>query len=113
MTDQLALDLSPLVQPDYSPRASIEERFAQFHASNPHVLTALETLAADFLAAGRERIGIGMLFEVLRYQSGIRTTGDVYALNNDYRALYVRLMLERHPEWQPAFETRARRAVAA
>lgn len=109
---QLALDLSPLVQPDYEPRASIEERFAQFHEQNPHVLVALETLAADYLAAGRERIGIGMLFEVLRYQSGIRTVGDQFRLNNDYRALYVRLVVERHPEWADAFETRARRAAA-
>lgn len=109
---QLSLDLAPIVTPDYSPRASIEERFEQFHASNPHVLAALESLAADYLAAGRERIGIGMLFEVLRYQSGIRTAGDAYKLNNDFRALYVRLIVERHPEWADAFETRTRRAAA-
>lgn len=108
---QLALDLSPLVTPDIDPKASLEDKFKAFHSSNPHVLVALETLARQYFAAGRKRIGIGMLFEVLRYQSGIQTTGDEYALNNNHRAFYARLMVDRQPEWADAFQMRARRAA--
>lgn len=111
--DQLALDLSPLVQPDVKPTASLEDKFKAFHESNPHVLVALETLACRYLAAGRKRIGIGMLFEVLRYTAGIQTTGDEYALNNNHRAFYARLIVDRHPEWADAFRMRASRADAA
>ncbi len=46
-TEQTALfDGSELIHPDYSPRASIEERFAVWHAANPAVYRALERLRA-------------------------------------------------------------------
>lgn len=112
-SDQLALDLSPLVQPGVDPEASLEDKFKAFHRSNPHVLVALETLTRRYLAAGRKRIGIGMLFEVLRYEAGIQTTGDEYALNNNHRAFYARLIVDRNPHWAEAFRMRASQADAA
>ncbi len=53
-----------------------------------------------------KRVGIGMLFEVLRWQYGRATRGEPWKLNNDFRSRYVRKLLERHPEWSPLFETR-------
>lgn len=110
---QLALDLSPLVHPDTEPEATLEDKFLAFHRSNPHVLVALETLARQYLAAGRKRISIAMLYEVLRFTAGLRTTGDEYALDNNHRAFYARLMVARHPEWRDAFRMRASQADAA
>lgn len=111
-SDQLALDLSPLVTPDVDSEASLEDKFEAFHSSNPHVLVALEELAHQYLAAGRKRISIGMLYEVLRYTAGLRTTGDSYSLNNNHRAFYARLIVERNPAWADAFQMRAQRAAA-
>ena len=44
---------------------SLEDQFNAFHAANPHVYSALRHLALDAARHGR-RLGIGMLFEVLR-----------------------------------------------
>lgn len=106
MSTQLTLDLAPLQTPDYAPDATIQERFEAFHELNPHVLDALETLVRQFLESGRERLAIGALFERLRWEHDVRTTGDPFRLNNNYRSRYVRLMVERHPGWEPVFATR-------
>jgi hypothetical protein len=85
---------------------SIESDFWEFHAENPHILSELETLAADWFAAGHEKGGIGMFWEVLRWRSGLRTTGVPYMLNNNYRSYYVRLLIRLHPEWVSRFNLR-------
>jgi hypothetical protein len=110
-TEQLELPvLDPIVEPTYTPGLSIPERFAMFHAANPHVARALEALAAQWLIHN-DRASINALFERLRWESGITTVGDAYQLNNDYRADYARLLIDRHPEWADAFRLRRRKAA--
>lgn len=107
---QLALDLSPLTEPDYSPEATLAERFAAFHAANPHVADALEHLAEQWLAAGHRKVGMKSLAERLRWESGIQTTGEPWRINNSHVAFYARLLIERRPEWSDAIETRRAQA---
>ncbi|MER7445009.1 hypothetical protein [Micromonospora avicenniae] len=90
--------------------ATIDERFQAFHQEHPEVLAHLEALARDWFRT-RNRLGVGMLFEVLRWQTGIGSTDQLYRLNNDFRSRYVRLMVERHPEWAHRFQTRELRAA--
>lgn len=109
-TVQLQLELGDLVIPRYRRGASIQENFAEFHAANPWVLTALEKLTADYIATGARALGIGMLWEVIRWQYVSQARGSVFKANNNFRSRYVRLMLERHPEWRTVFATRDLRA---
>lgn len=88
---------------------TIQDQFVNFHRLNPWVLDALESLTADYLSGGAKRVGIGMLFEVLRWRYVRATEGDEFHLNNNFRSRYVRLLIERHPEWSPAFEVRTLR----
>lgn len=105
MTDSIQLHLPGLVQPDHLPTATITERFHAFHDANPQVLGALEDLALDLVRRGRRRIGIGMLFEVVRW-SALRTDGEPYLLNNSYRSRYARLLADSHPDLADVFELR-------
>lgn len=89
---------------------SIQAQFESFHQLNPWVLRALEALTADYLKHGASRVGIGMLFEVLRWRYVTATEGDEFRLNNNFRSRYVRLLIERHPDWARAFEVRSLRA---
>jgi hypothetical protein len=109
---QLALDLQPLVHRPVDARMSLPERFAQFHADNPHVADALEALAAQWFAAGNERGSTKAFIERLRWESGIRTQGGEYRLDNSLTAFYSRLLLERRPEWAGRILTRVQRAAA-
>lgn len=111
MTTQLALPLAPLVTPEYAEHLTIAERFAAFHAANPHVADALELLAAQWLAF-HKRVGVKALAERLRWESGIQTSGDAYRINNSFTSLYARLLIERRPDWKDAIRTRELRAAA-
>lgn len=104
--------LEPLNDVTYAEHLSITERFTLFHAANPHVADALERLAEPWLAR-HSHASMKALFERLRWESGIQTTGDVYVLNNDFTAYYSRLLMERRPEWAGAFRTRALKAEQA
>jgi len=70
------------------PRKGIPERFEQFHDTNPHVYRRLVTLARRW---AKQRQG---------------TEGDPFRLDNDYRAGYARLMMEREADLRGLFETR-------
>lgn len=85
----------------------IEEAFWQFHAANPHVYDRLVKLARDLHERGRDRIGAKMLFEVLRWHH-MSTVGDAdgFKLNNNYHALYARLIMHREPDLDGIFELR-------
>lgn len=87
MSIQLTFDhlLPPVVSPG---EGTLPERFAAFHAANPHVYTALRRLALQMRRAGVRRCGMKMLFEVLRWQYKLQTQGDEYRLNNVYTAFY-------------------------
>lgn len=104
--EQLTLNLTPLVEPIYETGMTLEERFEAFHAANPHVADALESLAAQWLSRHR-KVGVKSLGETLRWASGIQTEGDPYRINNSHLSRYARLLIERHPEWADAIETRS------
>ena len=103
--------MAPLVIPDYAPGMTVQERFELFHKANPHVVVALEQLTRQYLASGRQRIGIAVLFERLRWEYDLRTSGDAFKLNNDFRSRYVRLIQDRRPEWAEVFRTRELRTA--
>ncbi len=109
-TEQLALDLSPIIEPTYAEGLSLAERFSIFHDANPHVADALESLARQWLAS-HSRVGVKALVERIRWESGIQTHGEAWRINNSHAAFYARLLIERNPSWAGAIQTREQRAA--
>lgn len=95
-------------QPSDAP--SLQEQFQRFHESNPHVYEVLQRLAAKWLAK-HPKVGIGMLWEVMRWQLGTESTAVTYRLNHNHRSRYARKLLADHPEWAGQIETRELRAA--
>lgn len=90
-----------------NPEPSIEAAFRRFHRENPHVYDGLVELARGWQERrGDAKLGIGMLFEVLRWQIALRTRNDDFRLNNNYRSYYARMMMAREPELAGIFELR-------
>jgi len=103
---QLGFDWLPVVPVEAG--KNIEEDFRAFHKANPHIYRILRKMALEYKRAGNEHCGIKMLWEALRYNSGIRTRGDAYKLNNNYTAHYARLLMDQERELRGFFETRER-----
>ena len=85
--------------------SDIDAQFAEFHRRNPQVLADLERLAAKLLERGRKRIGIKMIWEVLRYEH-LTATSERYRLSNNYTSRYARLMIDRNPKLREVIELR-------
>lgn len=101
---------APIEDDDEQP--SIQDRFDAFHRENPWVYSRLRDLALDMARRGHTRIGIGMLWEVLRWQVATSTSGDQgFRLNNSLRSRYARALAENERELADVFETRALRAA--
>ena len=92
---------------------TLQERFERFDALNPQVYERLVGIARRWKSAGHRHCAIAMLFEVLRYESGLQTTGDPWKLNNDYRSRYVRKIQTDFPDdfGGDFFETRELKAA--
>lgn len=110
VTDQ-PLPLDAFILPEPDPTLTLQERFEQFHAANPWVLTALIALAESAKAHGEKRVGIKALFERLRWSYARATVGDAWRLNNNHTSRYARLIAEQRPDLADLFETRKLRAA--
>lgn len=87
---------------------TLDEQFAEFHAANPQVYEELVRLARKAAASGHRRLGVGMLWEVMRWNALFRVAhGETeFKLNNNFRSRYARLVMEREPDLTDVFETR-------
>ena len=86
-----------------------EEKFLAWHNENKHVYLQLRQLALEWVDAGHDHCSVDLLFNALRWQSGLRTKGDPYLLNNDFRAPYARLLMASEPRLAGVFEVRRSR----
>ena len=87
---------------------SIPARFDRFHNANPQVYDCLVSLARQVMGRNRSRkIGIGMLYEVLRWEYFITTDSkDEYKLPNEFRACYARKIMKENADLAGCFHIR-------
>ena len=86
---------------------SLPQRFEQFHHDNPAVYQHYVKLAREWRDSGRQRCGIGMLTEVLRWNTALaRGNGDI-RLPHQFRAYYARLIMHENPELEGLFILRS------
>lgn len=105
---------APLTLPILIPGESeLDRQFWTFHNTHPEVYDALVRLARQGIAAGRKRLGIGQLYEVLRWNMALATGDDGFRLNNNHRSRYALLIMDREPDLAGVFETRRLSSEAA
>ena len=92
---------------------TIQENFEKFHALNPRVYELLVDMTRNLLARGHKMVGIGMLFEVLRWKYMMTTTdpGSEFKLCNNYRSRYARLIMRQEVDLANCFTTRDLRTL--
>ena len=92
---------------------SVRRRFERFHRDNPHVFRKFKELAFAMKATGRERYSARTIVEKMRWDYDINTTGGVFKINDDFVPIYVRLLIQRYPEFAGFFELRIVRSRGA
>ena len=88
----------------------IQIAFDEFHAEHPHVYRELVRHARLWRSHGHAKLGIATLFEKLRWEWHVNGLEDAdgYKLNNNYRALYARKIMNEQPDLDGLFEIRER-----
>lgn len=93
------------------PKPTLDEIFAQFHRDNPEIYATLVRLARAAKAKGRTRLGMKMLWEVMRWELLMDRPEDKsqreYALNNNYHSRYARMIMANEIDLAGIFETRS------
>ena len=83
------------------------DRFERFHRGNPHVYALLVDLTREWkIATDGQKIGLRCVWEQLRWQLAITTTGVDYKLNDHYPPYYARLIAHQEPDLRGLFELR-------
>jgi len=88
----------------FQERPSIDERFARFHAANPHVFTLFLRFANEARSRGR-KTSAKAIIERLRWELVVETDED-FRINDHYTSRYSRLAIETDPTFADFFETR-------
>lgn len=89
----------------YTPQ-SLDERFAAFHRANPQVFAILLGLARRARDRGVTRLGVKAIWERMRWELQVETSGDSYHLNNNYTSRYARLLVQHDSSLGGLFEMR-------
>lgn len=104
--------MGSLVQLDWTKSgAGLQAAFEKFDRENPAVYETLVGLARRWKDRGDRKCGVGLLFEVMRWEVYMTTRGDDFKLNNNWRSRYVRKLIADHPEFENFFELRELKAV--
>lgn len=92
---------------DPSNRSKIERAFLKFHATHPEVYAELVRISRRLRAQGWDRFGIATVFEVARYRAMVgELKGNHPKLNNNFRAYYARMIMQRETDLDGVFKTR-------
>lgn len=86
--------------------SDLDKKFWLFHEHNPQVFKRLVIMCNQAKAMGRKKAGIGMFWEVLRWESYLDISSDDFKLNNSYRSRYARILEQEHPEFIGLFNKR-------
>ena len=84
----------------------IYNRFMKFHEANPDVYVVFKRITEEAKRRGFQHIGAQFVGEVIRWETAIKPTGDIFKMCNDYLAYYARMHMEERPEYKGFFRLR-------
>jgi len=84
--------------------ATLTQRFNQYHRDNPQVYELFKKFTFMAIRRGHNRLSAWMIANRIRWETSIETFSvDEYKISNDYIALYARMFMSDHPEYNGFF----------
>ena len=81
-------------------------RFKAWHMVNPEIYEQFEHLALHMIVSGRKKYSAEIIINKIRWEHDIKTDGDVFKINNDFKAIMARLFIYNNPNYDGFFELR-------
>lgn len=106
-TEEEKKEDSSLVETEFRPPETLEAAFLRFHGENPQVYAELVKLCRQARRQGHTKIGMKMLWEVMRWNLWLAVkTDDDFKLNNNHTSRYARLIMRTEPDLASIFDLR-------
>ena len=86
-------------------------KFKRYHTDNPHVYEAFRKCAFEMRDTGRTKYSAKNIVEKIRWDYDIANTHDTFKINNDFIAIYARLLVYHWPQFEGFFEFRTMKAA--
>lgn len=83
-----------------------KKEFIMFHRNNPEVYNEIVKLARQIKNRGYDHYGMQAIFEVIRFHTMMKTSGDHFKINNNWRSYYSRLVMANNPDLEGFFRIR-------
>lgn len=87
--------------------------FGRYHGKNPQVYERFMELTFKMLQTGRSQYSAWAIFNVIRWDHDMSTTGDMFKISNDYIAIYARVFMLDFPEASGFFNTKEMKRIKA
>lgn len=94
-----------LTDPDWQ-NLTPAERFERFHAENPQVYREIVKRCRQWRDVTPGKLGMSLLFGIVRWELALQTKGDPYRINDHYAAYYARLVMWMEDGMEGLFEIR-------
>jgi hypothetical protein len=86
---------------------TLTDKFNQYHRDNPQVYELFKRFTFMAIKRGHNRLSAWMIANRIRWETSIETFSvDEYKISNDYIALYARMFMRDHPEYDGFFKTK-------
>lgn len=86
---------------------TLTDKFNQYHRDNPQVYELFKYFTRMAIKRGHNRLSAWMIANRIRWETSIETFSvDEYKISNDYIALYARMFMRDHPEYDGFFKTK-------
>ena len=86
----------------------------EFRAQNPHVWAAFVELTVEMLAVGHRKLGVELIFNVIRWKTMLKSVDDTgFKLNSNYKTEFSRMFMAEYPQYGAVFNTREEKGSGA
>lgn len=86
---------------------TLTDKFNQYHRDNPQVYELFKRFTFMAIRRGHNRLSAWMIANRIRWETSIETFSvDEYKISNDYIALYARMFMRDHPQYDGFFKTK-------
>jgi hypothetical protein len=86
---------------------TLTDKFNQYHRDNPQVYELFKRFTFMAIKRGHNRLSAWMIANRIRWETSIETFSvDEYKISNDYIALYARMFMRDHPQYDGFFKTK-------
>lgn len=83
------------------------QRFKEFHDQNGFIYLKFFEKAVQILNRGRKKYSAWTIINVIRWETDLNITSEDFMINNDFIALYARLLMFHHPIFKDFFHLRS------